>query len=87
MDAEAAGVDDALGDALVVEVEDLLAEVEVVEQRGATVADAQRVLVVGDGHALGRGQPRATVTRLVRLAAGTDAERAVLVLAGRADRP
>ena len=32
--AEAAGVDDALGDALVVEVEDLLAEVEVLEQRG-----------------------------------------------------
>ena len=32
--AEAAGVHDALGDALVVEVEDLLAEVEVLEQRG-----------------------------------------------------
>ena len=32
---EAAGVDDALGDALVVEVEDLLAEVEVLEQRRA----------------------------------------------------
>ena len=33
--AEAAGVDHALGDALVVEVEDLLAEVEVLEQRRA----------------------------------------------------
>ena len=32
--AEAAGMDDALGDALVVEVEDLLAEVEVLQQRG-----------------------------------------------------
>ena len=33
--AEAAGVDDPLGDALVVEVEDLLAEVEVLQQRRA----------------------------------------------------
>ena len=32
---EAAGVDDALGDALVVEVEDLLAEVEVLQERRA----------------------------------------------------
>ena len=54
--AVAAGVDDALGDALVVEVEDLLAEVEVLEQRRAALADAQRVLVVGDRHALLGGQ-------------------------------
>ena len=38
VDAEAAGVDDALRDALVVEVEDLLAEVEVLEQGRAARA-------------------------------------------------
>ena len=67
--AVAAGVDDALGDALVVEVEDLLAEVEVLQQRRAAGADLQRVLVVGDGHALLGGQRRlARVGRLVGLA-------------------
>ena len=45
--AEAAGVHDALGDPLVVEVEDLLAEVEVLQQRRAAGAVAERVLVVG----------------------------------------
>ena len=50
--AVAPGVDDTLGDALVVEVEDLLAHDEVVEHRRPTIADAQRVLVVGDGDAL-----------------------------------
>ena len=55
--AVAAGVHDALGDALVVEVEDLLAEVEVLEQRRAALADPQRVLVVGDRNALLGGQP------------------------------
>ena len=71
MRAEAAGVHDALGDALVVEVEDLLAEVEVLEQRRAALADPQRVLVVGDRHALLRRQPgaAAAVRRLVELAA------------------
>jgi hypothetical protein len=42
-------VDDALGDALVVEVEDLLAQDEVFEQRRAALAGLQRVLVVGAG--------------------------------------
>ena len=50
--AEPAGVDDPLGDALVVEVEDLLPEVEVLEQRRAALAGLERVLVVGDRHAL-----------------------------------
>ena len=71
--AEAAGVDDPLGDALVVEVEDLLAEVEVLEQRRAALADPQRVLVVGDRDALLRRQPRPVRRRgLVGLAAGAD---------------
>ena len=56
MCAVPAGVDDALRNPLVVEVEDLLAHDEVVEQRWPPVADAQRVLVVGDGNALLRRQ-------------------------------
>jgi hypothetical protein len=43
---------DTLGDPLVIEVRDLLAHDEVFEQRRAARAGAQRVLVVGDAHAL-----------------------------------
>ena len=43
---------DALGNALVVEVGDLLAKDEVLEQRRPAQARLQRVLIVGDGHAL-----------------------------------
>ena len=49
-------MDDALGNALVVEVGDLLAEDEVLEQRRPARAGAQRVLVVGDRRALVGGQ-------------------------------
>ena len=45
-------MDDALGDALVVEVGDLLAQDEVLEQRRPAQAGLQRILVVGDRHAL-----------------------------------
>ena len=70
--AEAPGVDHPLGDPLVVEVEDLLAEVEVLEQRRAALAHAQRVLVVGDRHPL-LGRQRLTGSRrLVGLAADAD---------------
>jgi len=48
----AAGMHDALGNALMVEVRDLLAQDEVFEQRGAAWRVAQRVLVVGDRNAL-----------------------------------
>ena len=44
----AARVHDPLGDALVIEVRDLLAKDEVFEQRRAAEARLQRVLVVGD---------------------------------------
>ena len=54
MGAGAARVHDALRDALVVEVGDLLAEVEVLEQRRAALAGLQRVLVVVDRNALVR---------------------------------
>jgi hypothetical protein len=58
-----AGVHDALGDALVVEVEDLLTEVEVLEQRRTPLAGAQRVLVVGDRNPLSGGQDGVLLAR------------------------
>ena len=55
----AARMHDALGNALVIEVRDLLAQDEVFEQRRPAQARLERVLVVGDRHALIRRQ-RAT---------------------------
>ena len=52
----AAGVDDALGDALVVEVGDLLAEVEVLQQGRPALAGLQRVIGVGQPQALRGGE-------------------------------
>ena len=59
----AARVDDALGDPLVVEVGDLLAEDEVLEQRRPAQAGLERVLVVADRHALVGGQRAARWSR------------------------
>ena len=56
--AGAARVHDALGNALVIEVRDLLAQDEIFEQRGPAQAGLQRVLVVGDRHALVGGEAR-----------------------------
>jgi hypothetical protein len=68
-----AGVDDALGNALVVEVEDLLPEVEVLQQRRPPRADPQRVLVIGDRRALLGGQHRIAFSGdLVQLSAFAD---------------
>src|SRR5262245_4488730 len=53
---EAAGMYHPLGDALMVEVEELLAEVKVFERRGAACTDPERILVVGDGDPLLSGQ-------------------------------
>ena len=70
MRAVAAGMDDALGNALVIEVEDLLAKMEIFQQRRAAAPDPERVLVVGDRNALLRGQHRRIAARrLMRLAA------------------
>jgi hypothetical protein len=52
----AAGVDDPLGDPLMVEVEDLLAKDEVLQQHRPALARLQLVLVVGDPDALVGGQ-------------------------------
>jgi hypothetical protein len=54
---EAARVNDALGNALVVEVEDLLPEVEVLQRGGPSLADPQGVLVVSDRDTLLGRQP------------------------------
>src|SRR4030095_14244100 len=48
MGGRPARVDDPLGDALVVEVSDFLAEDEVLEQGGSTKPGLERVLIVGD---------------------------------------
>jgi hypothetical protein len=63
---------DALGDALVIEVRDLLAQHEIFEQCGSARARPQRVLIVSDGDSLIRRQRLLFVAgRLVRLSAGT----------------
>jgi len=46
----------ALGDPLVVEVRDLLAQVVVLQQRGATLAGLERVVAVAQPGAVGRGE-------------------------------
>jgi hypothetical protein len=56
MHAKAAGVDDTLGDAFMIEMENLFAEVKIFQQRRTAFTDAQAVLVVGDRHTLLRGQ-------------------------------
>ena len=68
----AARVHDALGDALVVEVGDLLAQDEVLEQRGPAQPGLQRVLVVGDGTPwlVVSGWPVASTRSLVERADG-----------------
>src|SRR5690606_28810696 len=65
--AIAACMNDALGDALMVEVEDLLAEMEILEQRRAARALLEAVLVVGDRHAMLGGERRMAGARLMRL--------------------
>ena len=70
MGAEAAGVHHPLGNALVVEMEDLFAEVKVFEQRRPAGSGAQGVLIVRYRRALGGGQNwSVAVGDLVRLAA------------------
>ena len=77
--AIAAGMDHALGDALVVEVEDLFAEMEVLEQGRAAPPGLQGILVVGHRAALRRGQDRGRAGGgLVQLAAFAAAELLVM---------
>ena len=79
--AVAAGMHDPLGNALVVEMEDLLAEMEIFERGRPAPADAQRILVVGDRRALLRRQDRDIAARdLMRLAAFAAHDRGVAEL-------
>ena len=72
MRAIAAGVDDALGNPLMVEMKDFFAEVEILQQRRAARTLFQAVLVVSDRHALRCRQNCAAILRgLVRFAALT----------------
>jgi hypothetical protein len=72
MRPEAAGMHDALGNALMVEVEELLTEVKIFEGCGAAGTDAERVLIVGDGDALLGGQHgRVAASALVHFASST----------------
>src|SRR5215475_1540973 len=73
MRPKTASVNDSLWDTLVVEVEELLAEVEVFECRGPACSDLQRLLLIGYGNALLRGQHRSLTARgLVHFSAGAD---------------
>src|SRR5690606_31024171 len=66
---------DALGNALVVEVHDLFAEDEVLQQGRTARALPERILVVGDRHALVGGQPRALAAGLLLVFAAAAAWR------------
>ena len=68
--ARSAGVNDPLGDPLVIEVEDLFAKDEILQQRRPARAGLQAVLIVTDRHAMvGRQACRITGRPLMRLAA------------------
>jgi hypothetical protein len=61
-----AGMDDALRDALVIEVRDLLPEVEVFEQCRTPQPCLQRVVSIGEPYALSRRQELARLCRSLR---------------------
>src|SRR3546814_19504378 len=66
----ATGVNDTLGDALMIEMEDLFAEMKILHQRRSARALAQGVLVISDGRALLGGQRLGAIgSNLMRFAA------------------
>src|SRR5258705_6650561 len=83
MSAKAAGVNDPLGYALMIEVKNLFAKVKVFQHSGAAVADSKRVLIIGYGNTLLRGQDgRVTVCGLVGFSSRTGRYILVGVLRG-----
>ena len=78
---------DALGNALVIEVRDLLAQDEVLEQRRAAQPGLERVLVVGDRHALvGRQRAPAGIdAHAIERVSGRDSLRASVAAPTLAD--
>ena len=85
MRARAARVHDALGNAFVVKVRDLLAQDEIFQQRGPRGRGAQRVLVVCHRNALLRGQHRVFATGLLLQLTGVAAKVSDWVEEGGAD--
>lgn len=72
MRAKAAGVDDALRNALMIEIEDFLAEMLVFNKGGAALTGLERVLVVGNrGSLLGRQGRNISACRLVKFSTGS----------------
>src|ERR1700733_11691886 len=76
---------DPLGNALVVKVEDLLAKMEVFDQRRSTRTDFQGVLIVGNRSTLGRSQSSGFARRrLMKFAAFAAIEALIVYLRPRA---
>ena len=74
----AAGMHDALWNALMIEVRDLLAEDEILQERGPAQPGLQRILIVGDRHTLVGGQDSSAGIdshAIERAVAGIDAQR------------
>src|SRR5882672_12125133 len=72
MRRRATRMDDAFGNALVIKVADFLSKDKVFQQRRTARRSPQRILVVGDSHALIRSQRRTAVAAdLVPLSAVT----------------
>jgi hypothetical protein len=78
----AARVHDALGDALVVDMGDLLAEDEILEQRRSAQPSLQRILVVRD-----RERPGSSSGAGRRNRRGTRSSESIVALRPRAARP
>src|SRR5712691_2689401 len=78
---EAAGMHHPLGDTLMVETEELLAQVKIFERRGATGTDLERILIVGNWDTLLRGQDGCVPTStLVHFSASTGHHALISVL-------
>ena len=81
MRSETAGMNDPLGDTLMVEVEELLAEVKVFERGGPACSDLKGILVIRYRNALLRGQYRSlAIGNLVRFSASADRHILIVVL-------
>ncbi len=79
-----ARVDDAFGDALMVKMKNLFAEMEILQKRWTPSASAKRVLIVEDGDAMtGRQDVVFSSGALMQFAAGADHDRCFSPAIGR----
>src|ERR1700730_5388531 len=74
-----AGVHDALGDALVVEVRNFFAQYEIFKQRGSPRAGLERILIIRNRRALVRRQAFAVSRYLVRFSTLTAAQNTLIL--------